>query len=67
MYRKHIDAEELLAIRNGKYTYNEATQVAAELLAQAHKLAETSPLPNAPDKRAIRELCKEILREHLQI
>ena len=65
VWRKDIDAEELLKIRNGALTYEEGLAYATKLLERAEELAKTSLLPAAPDKVGIRQLCKKILREHL--
>lgn len=49
-------AEELLAIRNGKYSYEEIIEDASRMDANFNLLYEESPLPFGPDLEKLREL-----------
>jgi hypothetical protein len=66
VYRKGIDSDLLLEIRDGKFSKDAIVSVAEDKLNQARVLVETSKLPEKPDKEGIRILCKTILREHLR-
>lgn len=67
VYRKDIDAAELLELRNGKHTYPEAIVNVEFHLEWAKKIADCSTLPEEPNKLEIRQLCKKILRKHLEL
>lgn len=67
VYRGGKDADYLLDIRNGKYTYDYVVTEAGKLLQEAETLAKTSNLPDKPDKKRIREFCVKTLREHLEL
>lgn len=65
--RRGIDADELLAIRNGAWTYDQGKAEIERILAAAKEAAAASSLPEEPDKQAIRDLARVILRKHLEI
>lgn len=57
---KRPDREELLAIRNGAWTYERLVAWAEEEDAALDALYRTSSLPNAPDRDALDRLCVEL-------
>jgi hypothetical protein len=59
------DREELLAIRNGAWTYEELIAKADAMEKELDKLYEISPLPNKPDYKAIDKLLIDITEEFL--
>lgn len=56
------DAKELLAIRDGEWSYEKLIGWAEEQDADLMEVAKTSPLPKGPDRVALDELCQEIVR-----
>lgn len=65
--RTGIDAEELKAIRAGSLSYEAGKEKIEMLLALAKIQAARSSLPEEPDKEAIRDLARYILRKHLEL
>jgi predicted nucleotidyltransferase len=65
--RRGIDAEELKAIREGAWTYEQGRAEILRLLEASKEAAAASSLPDEPDKQAIRDLARYILRKHLRI
>lgn len=67
--RRNIDRQELLDFRNGILNYTEAMKLAEDHLEKVKKAFEKNPkcLPDKPNKIAIRELCKTILKNHLNL
>jgi predicted nucleotidyltransferase len=65
--RRGIDAEELKAIREGAWTYEQGRDEILRLLEASKEAASASSLPDEPDKQAIRDLARYILRKHLRI
>jgi len=65
--RTRIDAAELKAIRNGEWPYEYGKGVIEDCLKLVKLEAENSSLPEAPDKAAIRDLSRYILRKHLEL
>lgn len=65
--RTGIDAEFLKDVRSGALTYEAGKSHIEEMLAEAKSKAEKSSLPDAPDKNAIRDLARYILRKHLEL
>lgn len=63
---KRPDAEELLAIRRGEWSYDRVVAYAAEMDAQAAELYKTSKLPHAPDIQALDDLCMELVEKSLK-
>ena len=59
------DAQELLAIRNGAWSYDRLIGWAKEQDARMNELYSSSPLPHSPDRKAINELCMELMDDAL--
>lgn len=57
------DAEELLAIKNGAWTYEQLIEFADKEEAYLNELYKTSAIPNEPDRKFINELCMEMIEE----
>lgn len=55
------DAEELLSIRHGAWSYDMLMDWASKQDAQLDALYKSSPLPHAPDRNAIDALCVRIV------
>jgi predicted nucleotidyltransferase len=58
---KRPDKDELLAIRNGKYTYPELIEMAKDLKNEVDKAVLTSPLPKGPDRNRIQKETMDIV------
>lgn len=58
---KRPDAQELLAIRNGLYTYKELLQLAEELKSEVDKSLSSSLLPKEPNRKAIERSMMDII------
>ena len=54
------DAEELLAIRAGEWSYEKLIEWADEKVAMMDNWKESSPLPHSPDMQKLNELCVEL-------
>lgn len=65
--RTSVDAQELLDIRNGLWSYEKGQKEILRLLDVAKTLALVSNIPAEPDKQGIRDLARYILRQHLGI
>jgi predicted nucleotidyltransferase len=50
---KRPDRQELLDIRNGKYTYPELIEMSKDLKSEVDKALSSSPLPKEPDRKKI--------------
>lgn len=61
---KRDDAEELLAIRNGAWSYERVEEYAEGMDRKMDELYKTSPLPKAPDRAKLDEICMELISEH---
>lgn len=59
------DAQELLDIRGGAWTYDELLAWAEEQDRAIDRALETSSLPPAPDRRGLDELCVELMWQGL--
>ena len=59
------DREELLAIRDGAWSYDQLVGWAEETRRVVMKAAETSPLPGAPDEETLDALCVSLIEEVL--
>jgi uncharacterized protein len=55
------DADELKAIINGEFTYEQVTKIANDLVAELDRSYDTSTLPHHPDLPAINQLCIELV------
>lgn len=65
VYRAH-DAARLMAIKRGEVSLTEVQQLATQLFAEAAAAHATSPLPDAPDFRAVSDLVTRlVLARHL--
>lgn len=60
-----VDAEELLAIRAGAWSYDELVERAEALGAAVEAAASGTALPEAPDEAALDALCAEIVEQVL--
>lgn len=60
------DAEELLAIRAGAWRYDDLVAWARAQDAVLDELSARSPLPPAPDRVALHELCVDLVEEALR-
>lgn len=60
------DAEELLAIRRGAWSYDQLIDWADGEQAALEELTAASPLPPAPDREALDQLCEELVEEGLR-
>jgi len=59
------DREELLAIRNGAWTYEQIEEYAYKMEKEIIELEETSPLPKEPDRVFLDLLCADTIMERL--
>ena len=59
------DHEELLAIRNGSWTYEQVEEYANTMEVEIAKMAETSILPKEPDRKFLDDLCIKVVEEFL--
>lgn len=59
------DAEELLAIRNGAWSYEQILKHAEELDKKAEELYATTTLPHSPDRNELDRLCIELVEKSL--
>jgi len=60
-----LDHEELLAIRNGAWTYEEVVEYAEDMEQKLAEAVRDSALPKQPDRNFLDELCCDIIAEHL--
>jgi predicted nucleotidyltransferase len=59
------DREELLAIRNGAWTYDQVEEYAEKMQEEIASVCETSSLPDKPDRAFLDKLCAEIISEYV--
>jgi uncharacterized protein len=64
--RKGIDADHIVAIRNGIWSYDELIQFSEDQMKKIIEAEKTSVLPKAPDREKLEELCAEIQRHFIQ-
>ena len=57
------DAEELLEIRHGAWTYEALVEYSDQQDAELNELYKTSTLPKQPDRKALDKLCIELIQE----
>lgn len=62
---KRPDREQLLAIRNGAWSYDKMIEWAENEDKELDELRHSSPLPRAPDHNAIDALCVRMVKESL--
>ncbi len=55
------DSEDLRAILQGKYSYEEVMKMAEDLVAEMDKVYQVSTLPHRPDVEQINKLCIELV------
>jgi predicted nucleotidyltransferase len=60
------DREELLAIRNGAWTYEQIEEYAEQMEQEIASLYETSPLPKEPNRVELDRLCIKVIEERLR-
>jgi predicted nucleotidyltransferase len=58
---KRPDAQELLAIRNGAWTFEQVENYAKDMEVRFEELYKSSPLPKIPDHKKVNDLCLAIL------
>ena len=63
---KRPDAADLLAIRNGSWTYDQLMEEADRLEKRAEELYTVSTLPHHPDMKKLDALCVEIVESFLK-
>ena len=59
------DAEELLSIRNGAWSYDQIVEFAEREDAALTDLSKSSKLPHTPNRVAIDKLCVNLVQQHL--
>jgi predicted nucleotidyltransferase len=64
---KRPDREELLAIRNGAWEYDQLVEWADQQDVELTELANTSILPHSPDREALDRLCRRMIESHFSI
>ena len=64
--RTNIDAEELKAIRNGAWTYEQIEEYVNKSEKELNESYETSTLPKHPDMNRIKAMCVEVVEEYLK-
>jgi len=60
------DADELLSIRAGAWTYEQLVEWSERENADLEEVAKTSPLPKTPDFEAIDRLCVDLISEAIR-
>jgi hypothetical protein len=63
---KRPDREELLAIRNGAWSYDQLLAWATEQEQGMDEIYKTAPLPHAPDRKKLDQLCVDLVEESLR-
>jgi predicted nucleotidyltransferase len=63
---KRPDRDELLAVRNGAWSYEQLIAWADAEEQQMDALYERSPLPRAPDRAALDRLCVELVEQRMR-
>ena len=64
---KRPDREELLAIRNGAWTYEQLVGWAAQQDKEMQELYEKSTLPHTPDIKKLDDLCMELVGASIEV
>ena len=62
---KRPDREELLAIRNGAWSFEQVEAYAADMEKRFEELYKTSTLPHSPDHKKVEELCERLIMKEL--
>ena len=60
------DVEFLLDVKNGKYNYDELSEMLTSYDKKFEELYKDSPLPNSADRVSIDKLCIKIVKEYLK-
>jgi len=63
--RTGIDAEELIEIRNGSWTYDQVEQYAGEMDKKLGELYVTSNLRHSPDRVHVEKVCTQVIADCL--
>lgn len=58
---KRPDREELMAVRNGEWKYDDLLQWSEDMDFKMHELYETSTLPHCPNKELLDSACQKIV------
>lgn len=66
VWREGAELDQLKAIRAGEWTYEQLIEHTDRLLAELDEAVATSPLPKAPDRVALDQLCQELVGEALR-
>lgn len=64
--RTNIDAEELKAIRDGAWSYDQIEEYSQQMDKQLDELYKISTLPKNPDREFIDSLCMKVVRNYLE-
>ncbi len=59
------DAEELMAIRRGEWSYDDVMEAAENLEEEVKQLEETSTLPKKPNRNQLDDLCVDLVEDAL--
>jgi hypothetical protein len=62
---KRDDAEELLSIRNGAWSYEKLIDWADKMDGEMDSWMKDSPMPHSPDRVALDKVCCEIVESML--
>lgn len=65
VFVKRPDAEELVAIRNGAWTYDQVVAYAENMEEKMKSLYETSPLPKEANRVFLDKLCQDVIEEYI--
>jgi predicted nucleotidyltransferase len=63
VYRKH-DAQEIIAIKTGKWELHKIHELSNELFADVDRLYPFADIPEYPDKEAVNKLLVNVLEDH---
>lgn len=66
VHRHNIDAQELIDIKQGKWSLDEVKECAEDLFQQSRDTLVVSPLPDRPDFEKINALCTEVVYIELE-
>jgi hypothetical protein len=66
VYVKRPDAAELLEIRAGAWSYEQLIEFAQDMEKKIEEASATSPLPVAPNREWLDEVCSGIIGYHLR-
>lgn len=63
VYVRRPDAEDLLRIRAGAWSYEEIVAWAEAQDQELYEVMKTSPLPQSPDRKRLDALCGELIED----